>query len=724
MRRPPMFALLGLVALLLPVGPQVTAGAPAPSRLPWREAGLTERAAAAYLLDRLAYGARPGEVDRVVAIGLEAWVEQQLAADLPEATLAAGLARYDVLALPARQLAETFPSPGRLLARARAAGVIEGDPRRVAEGDGRAAGRPTAGSETEAAEAADAADEGLGASDAQREQRRRVMEWARAQGYRSPRELAGQLLGQKLDRAVLAENQLAERLTDFWFNHLTVSTTDPEARSWILAYERDVIRPRVLGRFRDLLGASAKHPAMLVYLDNFRSSAAAGQPTTVDRDGPRRGGLRPGGFPGRGGPGGGGFAGGGRTGGGYPVGGGPDGGAVGGGRSRGPGDAGRPGGPGRTPGLNENYARELLELHTLGVDGGYTQQDVVEVARAFTGWTVVPLERPGGGRDGRRGGGRGREDLFGRILGERGFVVAGDFLFRADAHDAAAKRVLGRSLAAGRGIEDGEEVLDLLAAHPATARHLAGKLAVRFVSDEPPAALVDRLAAAFTATGGDLRATMRALVESPEFWSPAARGAKIKSPLETVASALRATGARVDDPRGAVEWIARMGQPLYAAPAPTGFGDRAASWVSSGSLVARMNFGLELGTGRLAGARVDLAALAGGKEPSSPEEALAAFGPLLLPERDLAAMTAQLAPLAADPQLALRLAERQSESESTESAVDAELAALFGFATGPDRARRDRGWLEAPAPEAAAGPPTPAGSVAGLLLGSPEFQRR
>ena len=414
-----------------------------------------------------------------------------------------------------------------------------------------------------------------------------------------------------------------------------------------------------------------------------------------------------------------------------------------------PSSRGRGDGPGRPQGLNENYARELLELHTLGVDGGYTQADVVEVARAFTGWTVLPLERGGAAAGGRRSGPSGVGGMGGiggigeggvRLSGPRGFVLDGDFLFRADAHDAAAKQVLGRALAAERGIEDGEEVLDLVATHPSTARHLAGKLAVRFVADDPPAALIDRLAATFTATGGDLRATMRALVESPEFWSPAARGAKIKSPLELVASALRAVGARVEDPRGAVEWIARLGQPLYASPTPAGFGDRAADWVGTGSLLARMSFGLELAAGRLPGARVDLAALAalaapsapeGEREPESVAASLATYGRLLMPERDLDETLARLAPLAADPGLTSKLAEREAAGEGETSAVDRELAALFGFATGPERARRDRGWLEVPprdsaaaAAPAAAAPPSIAGSVAGLLLGSPEFQRR
>jgi uncharacterized protein (DUF1800 family) len=251
----------------------------------------------------------------------------------------------------------------------------------------------------------------------------------------------------------------------------------------------------------------------------------------------------------------------------------------------------------RPRGLNENYARELLELHTLGVDGGYTQDDVVAVARAFTGWTTYP---PGPLR------GEVEERIErARRFPDAGFVFEESFLFRADAHDAGGKTILGRRYPAGRGIEDGVEVLDQLARHPSTARHLATRLAVRFVADEPPAALVDRLAASYLASGGDLRRLMRELVESPELWSPDARHAKVKSPFELAASALRAVGAELRDPRPTLEWISRMGQPLYACQAPTGYPDHAEAWVNTGALVHRINFGAELAGGRIAGVDLD-----------------------------------------------------------------------------------------------------------------------
>jgi uncharacterized protein (DUF1800 family) len=370
---------------------------------------------------------------------------------------------------------------------------------------------------------------------------------------------------------------------------------------------------------------------MLLYLDNAQSSAAPGSVTTLDdameqrRPGMRRMAAR---------------------------------------RPKAPEEAKKR----RPQGLNENYARELMELHTLGVDGGYTQQDVVEVARAFTGWSVLPA-------------GPFRRDAERRIervrrAGGLGFESEGEFLFRADQHDAGAKVVLGRKLPAGRGIEDGEEVLDLLAAQPATARHLATKLAARFVADQPPKSLVDRLTAVYLRSGGDVREMLRALAESPEFWAPEARGAKIKSPFELAASAIRAVGGRVEDPRATLRWIAEMGQPLYACQAPTGYPDRAESWVNAGALLQRMNFGLQLAARKIPGVRMDLSSLAGGHEPASRDEALRAYATLLMPGRDLTQALAALAPVANDPGL------------------DKKVTA------------------------------TPVEQAVGVILGSPEFQRR
>lgn len=315
-----------------------------------------------------------------------------------------------------------------------------------------------------------------------------------------------------LTARVTSDRPFVERLVAFWSNHLCVSTgakllVAPLAGS----YERDAIRPHVLGRFEDMLLASARHPAMLIYLDNFQSIGPA---SPAGRAGQRNAGAR--------------------------------------------------------RGLNENYARELFELHTLGVDGGYSQQDVVEVARAFTGWTIGRPVDPG-------------------------------FRFLAAMHDPGTKMVLGHTLAAGRGIEDGERVLDILAAHPATARHISFKLAQRFVSDAPPADLVDRAAQTFTRTKGNLREVVRTIATSPEFFAPAAYRAKVKTPFEFVVSALRATSADVRQATATVRALAGLGMPLYLCQPPTGYDETAEAWVSSGALVNRMNFALAVSGGQMRG---------------------------------------------------------------------------------------------------------------------------
>jgi uncharacterized protein (DUF1800 family) len=604
-------------------------------QLPWQKAGLTEEQAAAHLLDRMTFGSRPGEVARVLEIGLEEWFAQQLEANEPDREVRARLAELSSLSLDVREFPEVYPNPGMFLRQATEAGVLpEGmDIRQIEDPRER------------------------------RQARRSLFEWAEKQGYRSQRDLMGELLTQKLYRAVYSENQLQELLTDFWFNHFNVSLTDNQARVYVLSYERDAIRPNVLGDFGDMLEASAKHPAMLMYLDNAQSTANPGQATTMDQYRSKKNGRF--------------------------------------GRRA---SSRQPQGN-RPQGLNENYARELLELHTLGVDGGYSQDDVIEVARAFSGWTIFP---PKVFRD--RSGVR-----FERILASgAGFEAEEGFLFRADAHDAGKKNVLGRSLPAGRGIEDGEEVLKIVAAHPATARHLATKVARRFVADEPPTDLVDELAQVLLSTDGDLRQVMEALVESPVFWSAESRHQKIKSPFELTVSALRSLDAEIERPRETVEWITRMGQPLYAYQAPTGYPDRADFWVNSGALLNRMNFGLALAAGQIDGVELDLAALNENQEPESRLDALETYVPLLLPERDPGATVALLEPMVLDPRLSGKVDEAAPGPPENLEVIDPEELDLVAeepvrrqTARRPDRRE-----------------PTALEQVVGVILGSPEFQRK
>jgi uncharacterized protein (DUF1800 family) len=416
-----------------------------------------------------------------------------------------------------------------------------------------------------------------------------------------PFRIPAELQAAKLTRAVLSERQLEEVMTDFWFNHFNVDARKGPVKWMIADYERTAIRPHALGRFRDLLLATAHHPAMLFYLDNWMSTRA----DLVVPTGPLKGQKR---------------------------------------------------------GLNENYAREIMELHTLGVEGGYTQQDVIEVARAFTGWTI---DRP-------------REH--------------GTFLFRLGAHDNGAKRVLGHSLPAGGGEQDGLQVIDILSRHASTARFIATKLARRFVSDEPPPALVERAAGMFRDTDGDIRRVVVTIVTSPEFFSAEAYRAKIKTPLEVVASSVRALDAELAPPvPGAqqlggglalAQQVNKLGEPLYQQQPPTGYPDVAEAWVNTGALLNRMNFALGLTANRVPGVRVDLSRAVGSADRRKPEQVLDALLRSVLHGQATSQTRSVLAAQLDDPEI----------TRAT---------------------RDDRGPAN-----------TDVEKLAALVLGSPEFQRR
>jgi uncharacterized protein (DUF1800 family) len=355
------------------------------------------------------------------------------------------------------------------------------------------------------------------------------------------------LAQQKILRAVYSERQLEQVMADFWFNHFNVFAGKGQTRAYLTEYERETIRPNVFAKFRTLLGAVAQSPAMLFYLDNWQSAAPEGARTTSAEIGRRRNGP---------------------LGARRPL------------RMPGPGGAERPPVPPnrRARGLNENYARELMELHTLGVDGGYTQKDVQEVARAFTGWTIA---------NPRQGGG---------------------FHFEPRMHDDGEKMVLGHRIKAGGGQRDAEEVLDILASHPSTARFIATKLARRFIADNPPPSIVDRAATRFRDTKGDIREVERTIVTSPEFFAPAAYRAKVKTPFEFVVSALRATTAEMVNAMPVVQAMRDLGMPPYQCQPPTGYADRADAWVNTGALLNRMSFAVSLTSGRLRGIRSAAAA--------------------------------------------------------------------------------------------------------------------
>ncbi len=461
----------------------------------------TDVRTALHVLNRITWGPRPGDVERVQRLGVERFIDQQLHPDtIDDGAVERRLDRFETLQLSSRAIAEQFAIPALQARRARQAAGADTV--------------PDAGAVPPAANAAGRVHTNLP-----------LLELADA----------------KLVRAVYSERQLNELLADFWFNHFNVDARKGTTRFLLTEYERDAIRPHVLGHFRDLLEATAKSPAMLFYLDNWMSA---------DPNGPHLDRMRPTarrllerrqaqtGAAGR------------------------------------AGEAGTPPAPRRPTGLNENYGRELLELHTLGVDGGYTQNDVTEVARAFTGWSI---ERPREGRG---------------------------FRFAAPLHDNREKVVLGQRIPAGGGIRDGEQVLDILARHSSTASFISTKLARRFVSDTPPAALVDRMAATFTKTDGDLRAVMTALLTSPEFLSPTEDASKVKSPLEFVVSALRATGADIRNGAPLVRSLEQLGMPLYQCQPPTGYADTAEAWMNTGALVQRMNLAMSLASGEVRGVRL------------------------------------------------------------------------------------------------------------------------
>jgi uncharacterized protein (DUF1800 family) len=425
---------------------------------------------------------------------------------------------------------------------------------------------------------------------------------------RRPQIVMSALLSQRIIRAADSDRQLNEVMVDFWMNHFNVFAGKGIDRFLLTSYERDVIRPHIWGHFEELLMATAKSPAMLFYLDNARSVAA---PENRPRFAQRA--------------------------------------TFGSGRFGGRAMPNAMQRAQRQGGLNENYARELMELHTLGVDAGYTQKDVTELARVLTGWTIT-RERDGQGE-------------------------GAAFFFRPFLHDSGAKMVMGIRFAAGGGMEEGERMIHMLAHHPATAHRIAYKLCQRLVADEPPPALVDRVAAKFLASDGDLRQTVKAVIASPEFWAPAVYRAKVKSPFEYTISAVRAVNGKISDATPIARVLQQIGEPLYGAQPPTGYSDKADVWINTGALMNRLNFALSLASNKLPGVHGDIVSLipsADANDASRSVEALA---------------------------LALTGGTLTEETRATIKSRIAEVKTPMG----------DNNQL-----------PT----VAGLILGSPEFQRQ
>jgi uncharacterized protein (DUF1800 family) len=483
-----------------------------------------------HALNRLTFGPRPGDVEAVRKMGVKKWIDLQLhperIAENPE--VAARLQPLESLHMSTAEIAMNYPPPQLIRAMMNRSLPLPADPearQRAQMEIQRLRARQEAKQDAKGDDQAKAKGQGKNGDPLQQAMRQQVLaatdpvERRKLVADRTPQQVLPYDLNEaKLYRAIYSNRQLEEQMADFWFNHFNVYTDKGADRILTTAYERDAIRPHVFGKFRDLLQATAESPAMLFYLDNWQSVS----PDQAQQN--RR------------------FA-----------------------KQKAK----------QARGLNENYARELMELQTLGVDAGYTQKDIIEVARCFTGWTICQPNR------------------------------GGEFIYNDRVHDKGEKIVLGVNIPAGGGRDDAEKVLDILARHPSTARFISTKLAQKFVADDPPPALVERMAKTFHDTGGDIRAVMLTMIESKEFFSEGAFRAKVKTPLELVVSAVRATNAQVDFAIPLATQIAQLGEPLYRKIEPTGYSSANAEWVNSVALLARMNFALALTANRVPGSKVD-----------------------------------------------------------------------------------------------------------------------
>jgi uncharacterized protein (DUF1800 family) len=561
---------------------------------------LTEDEAILHALNRLAYGPRPDDIERVRQMGLEKWIDQQLNPEkINDSAVEARLADYKTLKMSSTKLLDEYPPPNQA---AKKEGVT---PKEFKQ---------------ERQQQAQQQVQQAGNSGGQGQARTQL------EKIQGPQRIIVELSMAKLTRAVYSERQLAEVMDDFWFNHFNVFAGKGADRWMLTAYERDTIRPHVLGKFQDLLLATAKSPAMLFYLDNWLSAdpiAAQQMQRELAQRRQRFQGIFGGGFPPP--P---------RT---FPA------------------PSNQPQ-PNRVPpkqqerGLNENYGREVMELHTLGVDGGYTQQDVIQMAKCLTGWTVrEPRRNP-------------------------------QFFFDDRIHAQGPKVVLGRTFNYG-GMKDGEEALKMLAHYPSTAKFISSELARHFVSDNPPQPLVGRMSQTFLSSDGDIKAVLRTMIYSPEFWSREAFRAKVKTPFELAVSTARALNGEVSVPLQLGQWVGRMGEPLYQCQPPTGYSDKAETWVNTGALLNRLNFALALATNHLAGATTDLSTLFGQDAGTDPHMALSRAIDIFLDGQVAAETRATLEQRLNDPQIL------QARLDDPVKHVNE-------------------------------------GLVAGLVLGSPEFQRR
>jgi uncharacterized protein (DUF1800 family) len=571
---------------------------------------LTEDQAILHALNRLAYGPRTGDVERVREMGLEKWIDQQLNPEtIDDSALDQRLdEKYATLKMSPDELLANFPTPAEIAKR-------EGETKQEAIAQLQEKRREAKAALDPAAETA-ANNDNMGKAQ---------MALAKIQGPGRP---IGDLSMAKLDRAIYSQRQLEAVMEDFWFNHFNVFAGKGADRWLLTSYVRDTIRPHTMGKFQDLLIATAKSPAMLFFLDNWLS---------VDPDAfkqwQQQASMRRQRFQGL-------FAGGSSP------------------------DSRRFAAPDANPsnpqarqrpkeqdrGINENYGREVMELHTVGVDAGYTQQDVIEMAKCLTGWTVrTPRLDPA-------------------------------FVFRPEFHTAGKKVVMGHTFDYGDE-RDGEEALKMLANDPHTAKFISTEIARHFVSDNPPVSLINRMAASYLETGSDIRSLLRTMIYSPEFWSKEAYRAKVKTPFELVASTARALDADVSISLPLDVWVGRMGEPLFLCQPPTGYSDKASTWVNTGALLNRLNFALAFAADKMPGTTVNLRSMFGDDAAGDPKMALARSIDLFL-HGQIDASTRQT--------LEARLGDPQILQASLDDPIKQVNEAL----------------------------------LAGLVLGTPEFQRR
>jgi len=593
-------------------------------------AGLTEKQAAAHLLNRFTYGAKPNEVSEVLKTGIVNWLQQQLSGNLSETNLDEKLQSYDALKMSNAQILATFPRPGKLL--------------KMAEEDGYLQRKDI---------------------DNEVERKRLLANYLQSKGLKPQQELLRQFVNGKILRAAYASNQLKEVMTDFWFNHFNVSATKNEAAPYIPNYERDVIRPNALGNFPSLLLATAKSPAMLTYLDNFLS---AGENQQINQKIAGNSGFFLKQF-----------------------------------SSEQEKNALKK--MQRNKGLNENYAREIMELHTLGVDGGYTQKDVTEAARVLTGWTIFPANDEPGGKQ--------ISTIFNRFSEDQllkwGFIREGDFLFAANRHDDSTKQVMDCLFNAGGGMNEGITLINYLANHKNTAQFICKKIAVRFVSDSPSVQIINSLAQTFIQSKGNVQAILWKLVEQKEFWQSFRQ--KTKSPFELIISSIRALNATINAPYPLYNWSTKMGQKIYHYQAPTGFPDQGQYWINTGALLNRMNFGVTISANKMVGVSANLAAINNYHEPESIEKALETYFNLLLPERNNQKAIKQLLPLVAKENFSETIQKAANTKKMNTNSND-----FDDFSSTENSSIKSMSADGITAEQLA--------QIVGIIIGSPEFQRR